>query len=552
MPERRGYPTDETDRPGTAPRLAPSLPTVLDVVRSSALSAGDPEIVAGADGLDRSVRWVHVSDSLDAADLLDGGELLLTTGAGWSDDAAELGAFVERLAGVGVSGLVLELGVRFEREPRAVVLACEAAGLPFVVLRRVVKFVAVTEAVHSRIILEQTDALLARDRLHELFIGLSLRGSTAEYIVSQLAKVLRAPVILEDVNHRIVAAEMLDVGDEALGDWEATSRMLQRSTEAGAVPAATAATSGWDVVVVEARGIRWGSLVAMPGEPHTAGRSQVMEQAAVALAIGRLAEGDADEWTRRGHEQLITDLLGARYASIDGMAARFEAAGLPVRDRALVGLAVEGGGLALDTAGLRSAAAVLGGSVIVAAHPDAPGGARVIALSVPIGARLPDAAFDEFARRIASDSRSGVVVAVGAVARDVGGLIGSIEEAVELLRAPRDERGRGAAVLRAQNRPLLRLVAAFAGDPRLQAHSEEMLRPLIEYDLETNGDLLAVLLAYVAHPGNRTKAAAASHLSRSVFYQRIALIEDLLAVDLDDGEIVSALHAALLARRAAR
>jgi purine catabolism regulator len=104
-------------------------------------------------------------------------------------------------------------------------------------------------------------------------------------------------------------------------------------------------------------------------------------------------------------------------------------------------------------------------------------------------------------------------------------------------------------VLRAENRPLLRLVTVLAGDPRLQAHSESMLRPLIEYDLTSGGDLLDVLGAYLSHPGNRTAAASASHLSRSVFYQRLALIEDLLDTDLNDGETLSALHIALFARR---
>lgn len=546
MPERRSSQTDATDRPDSvdrqAGRIGATLPTVLDIVRLPVLQDGDPEVVAGLGALDRPVRWVHVSDNLDAADLLDGGELLLTTGAGWSDDPAELVAFVDRLVQVGVAGLVLELGGRLDAVPEALVTACESGGLPLVVLRRIVKFVAVTEAVHSSIILEQADALRERDRLHELFIGLSLRGSTAEYIVGRLATVLRCPVVLEDVNHRVVAAEMLDAGDEALAGWEATSRSLHRG------PATDAA--GWDTVAVEARGIRWGSLVALPGEPHTAGRTQVMEQAAVALAIGRLAEGDADEWTRLGNEQLLADLLGARYTSDAGIAARFEAAGMPVRDRLLVGVAVQGGDLgSLDP---QSAAEVLGGPVIVASQSERPG--QVLALSVPLGARLTDAVFEEFARRSARGGRgvggsAGLVVAVGAVARDLGGLIASIEEAQELLRSPREEKSRGITVLRAENRPLLRLVAAFAGDPRLQAHSEQMLRPLIEYDLEVDGDLLAVLLAYVSHPGNRTKAAAASHLSRSVFYQRIALIEDLLDVDLDDGETVSALHAALLARR---
>lgn len=105
-------------------------------------------------------------------------------------------------------------------------------------------------------------------------------------------------------------------------------------------------------------------------------------------------------------------------------------------------------------------------------------------------------------------------------------------------------------MLRAEHRPLLRLVTTLGADPRMQEHSELMLRPLIDYDLASGGDLLEVLRAYAAHPGNRTKAAAASHLSRSVFYQRIALIEELLGMDLDDGETLSALHAALLARSA--
>jgi purine catabolism regulator len=59
---------------------------------------------------------------------------------------------------------------------------------------------------------------------------------------------------------------------------------------------------------------------------------------------------------------------------------------------------------------------------------------------------------------------------------------------------------------------------------------------------------LAVLAAMLAHPTNRTAAAAASHLSRSVFYQRLALIADLLDADLDDGETLASLHIALLAR----
>ena len=102
-------------------------------------------------------------------------------------------------------------------------------------------------------------------------------------------------------------------------------------------------------------------------------------------------------------------------------------------------------------------------------------------------------------------------------------------------------------LLRVADRPLARLAAELSGDHRLQEHSARLLAPLIRHDDATDGDLLRVLRAIVAHPGNRTAAAAASHLSRSVFYQRLTLIADLLGADLDDGETLSALHLALLA-----
>ena len=96
----------------------------------------------------------------------------------------------------------------------------------------------------------------------------------------------------------------------------------------------------------------------------------------------------------------------------------------------------------------------------------------------------------------------------------------------------------------------MQLVTALRDDHRVLEHGERMLAPLIEHDLARSGDLLDVLEAMLAHPGNRTAAASASHLSRSVFYQRIALLEQLLDADLDDGETQTALHLALLVRRA--
>ena len=56
----------------------------------------------------------------------------------------------------------------------------------------------------------------------------------------------------------------------------------------------------------------------------------MLEQGAIALAVGRLADGDADEWGRIGRLRLLDGLLAGRFAGAGGAAARLEAAGLPL------------------------------------------------------------------------------------------------------------------------------------------------------------------------------------------------------------------------------
>ncbi|NEE19165.1 PucR family transcriptional regulator, partial [Streptomyces sp. SID7499] len=100
------------------------------------LRAGLPEVVAGADRLNRTVRWVHAGEVPNIASLLKGGELLLTTGLGLGARPAEQRAFVRRLADRSIAALVVELGPRFGRLPASIVDAARAAGLPLVQLHR--------------------------------------------------------------------------------------------------------------------------------------------------------------------------------------------------------------------------------------------------------------------------------------------------------------------------------------------------------------------------------------------------------------------------------
>jgi len=550
MAERREDELNRTDRPSTIV-VADGVPTVREILMLDAVAQGLPEVLSGDDALDAPVRWVHVSDSSGVARLLNGGELLLSTGSGWPTEPAELEDFVAGLVEAGLAGLVLELGVHYRYVPAVVEVAARSRGLALIALHREVKFVTLTEAVHSRIISEQTAALRARDEVRERFTALSLRGSPADFIVHQLAQTLGAAVVLENLAHEVVASEVPPaVEAELFTNWEARSRLAHRHSVARR-RTGPASPDEWLIVPVEARGIRWGHLIALPGPPHPAGRTSVLEQGAIALALGRLADGEADEWVRIGRQRLVDGLVAGRFAGFAGAAARLEASGLPITDALLHGVVAAGAPIGMGAAD--AAARALAGRAIDATAPDSVPypGARIVLLSLP--GEFTDAVAREFAKMLAGGATpaEGLVLSIGGEADGIDELLGSVQEAIDLARGPRLPGLRGPILRRADDRPLMRLVTSLRDDHRLLRHSERMLAPLIEYDLARGGDLLSVLGAMLAHPGNRTAAASASHLSRSVFYQRLALIGDLLGADLDDGETLTALHLALLVRRSA-
>ncbi|MFJ4225666.1 PucR family transcriptional regulator ligand-binding domain-containing protein [Microbacterium sp. NPDC089695] len=506
MSDRHDFTDDRTDRPAKVGFL-----TVGDVLSSAAVQRGAPEVIVGGSALDAAVRWVHVSDSAAVARLLDGGELLLTTGAAWPDDDRMLREFTLRLYEIGVAGIVLELSDRRPEVPAAVVEVCAREGLALVVLTREVKFVAVTEAVHHALIAAQTAALRERQHLHELFTGLSLQGAPADVVVAETARAIGAPVMLENLAGELITGEYLGRG---------VAESLARRAEA-------------DRVAVQARGTRWGTLLALPGAEPAAGRLTALEQGATALAFGCLADDGDVEWSLLAQRGVIDDLLGARFTDAADIAARLAAGGFELRGRRCLGVVVGG----VESIAALAYRARQSGLAVVAARA---GDHDVALLSAPASAELDDATL----LRIAGSDRP---VFAGPYADDVPGLLSSLRAARDLADSE-GSRG-GARVRRVGDRPLERLVATLRDDRRLHEHSERMLAPLIRYDEERRGDLLAVLGALLAHPGNRSAAASASHLSRSVFYQRLTLIADLLGVDLDDGETLAALHLALLARR---
>src|SRR6266704_2922342 len=314
------------------------LPTVSDLLSLDVIRRGSPQVVAGADGLGARVRWVHVLELADAAHLLQGGELVLTTGVALPADPALLARYATDLAsvgGTGVSALAVELGRRYVGAlPAALVRAAADSGLTLIAFEREVPFVEITEAVHARIIDAQLEELRASERLHEVFTELSVAGASPDEIVRQAAILAGRPVILADLSHRVLACEP-GRADPArlLAGFARRSRALRASGRTAYDEA-----SGWLFTPVGARGEDWGRVILVCDQPPGGTDTVLIERAATTLALGRLLTRHAESLDRQAHRTLITGIISQAHADPAEAAVRSRALGVPVDGRQLVAM----------------------------------------------------------------------------------------------------------------------------------------------------------------------------------------------------------------------
>jgi purine catabolism regulator len=537
------------------------LPTVADLLDLDLLRRGGPRVVTGPDGLAARVRWVHVLELADAAHLLRGGELVLTTGVALPSEPVLLARYAADLAAAGVSALAVELGRRYVGElPAALVRGAADSGLTLVAFTREVPFVEITEAVHALIIDAQLEELRASERLHEVFTELSVAGATPDEIVREAAILAGRPVILADLSHRVLACEP-GRADPArlLAGFARRSRALRASGRTAFDEA-----SGWLYTPVGARGEDWGRVILVCDSPPRDADTVLIERAATTLALGRLLTRHAESLDRQAHRTLITGLISQALADPAEAAVRSRALGVPVDGRQLIAvvfrlrdpsgaLGVSAHARVLDVADA-AAAGCRAERIpsLVGTLDDARAGA-MLSLSPRADA---DRALGSLAARMSD--WDGLIIGVGTAAGSIRDVRRSFLEATQVadVAAERPD-GWGPAGSGGGRPPFYRLadlrlrglLHLLRDDPRVQTFVERELGPLLAADPDTG--LLDVLAAYLAAGGNKAEAAKRAHLARPTFYERLRRIERILGTDLGSAESRTSLHVALLALEAA-
>ena len=527
-------------------------PRVADVLALPVVRHGRPQVVAGRQGLDTRVRWVHVAEVADIGHLLKGGELVLTTGIALPDDAAALGKYMDGLAEAGVAGLVVEL-VRHWSDalPPALVEAADRNGVPLVTLSRETRYVTVTETVNGLIVDAQVAELRAAEQVHQIFTELTVSGAEPGAVLREVARLTDRPVVLETLSHEVLAydAAGADSGD-LLDGWLPRSRSVHVGKRTGYHPEA-----GWLVTIVGARGHDWGRLVVVSDDEPPHRHIVVAERAASALAVHQLVARETDSLERQAHRAVLGELMASPVPSAE-LLARSAALGVPLEGRRLVGVAIRPR-LTSGSQPAASAATVL--RELAEAVSLTTRRAKVSALvavvdELTVRALLslsPKANVDAVLARLASgvrQARTGApgVVALGTTVEGPAYAERSLTEASHVAAAALQS-GSDRLVHRLEDVRLRGLLHLLADDERLRSFAARELGPLLMRDAAAGTRLVQALRHYCEQGGNKSAAAAAAHTSRTAYYQQLARIEQVLGVPLENPESMLSLYVALLA-----
>lgn len=157
-------------------------------------------VVAGERSLEREISWVHIIDHPEVAEWVRPGQLLLSNGYSWPEEAQAQRDLVAALSDRGLVGVVLSVPHFMTHFPAATVEAAERCGLPLLEMPWEINFAQVTEEVLAHIVAHQARVIERSEKIHRELTGVALTASGLGDIAGALASLLGRTVEFTDTD----------------------------------------------------------------------------------------------------------------------------------------------------------------------------------------------------------------------------------------------------------------------------------------------------------------------------------------------------------------
>ncbi|MGG4142581.1 PucR family transcriptional regulator ligand-binding domain-containing protein [Paenibacillus algorifonticola] len=173
-------------------------PTIRDILKRPLFQKA--EVHASEEALNRTVRWVHIMEVIQAGRLLSGGELILTTGIGWQDDAERSLIFLQQLLDSGASGLCIELVTYTARPPVRMLELAKREHFPILLFHEQVRYIDITQDLHAYFINQHHQMVSELEALSRQLGQLLLSGKGLRPLLELLQQTTAAQVAFFPLN----------------------------------------------------------------------------------------------------------------------------------------------------------------------------------------------------------------------------------------------------------------------------------------------------------------------------------------------------------------
>lgn len=520
----------------------------LDVLRGA-------EVVAGHDGLDRVIEWVHNVGVPDAARWLKGGEFVLTTPfnipTAPDDQADYLRAIIDR----GVAALGISVGQNLRAIPAHLCAIADAHAFPLIAVPYDLYFVDIARTVNQGIAQRDVRRALA---IHQALTRLVVDGGGLKDLAETLARLVQQSVSIENDQFEAFASANIAPVDEARRYTQrygrTDPRLVRALQERGYLPQIHRTLRPVSLPRMPDVGLEMERILApvvVHGEvygymwiiaderPLSDLEQMAIESGATiaALMLLRQETVQREEATQRG--ELLASLLQAdapaREELLTDRALRYQV-DLRQPFRVLVAEATE---RRLTPRQIRQMTQRLDAlpQVLIAGRF-----AGELVVLVPANADL-DALSRVVLSTLIDEETGGLRVGISAEHRRVIGVAQAHHECRTALLITRRLGGaRADQVVRYESLGYLHALYRAGGEALEGNPYADRLRQLRD---ERHADLFDTLEAYLDSGGNGVATAEALHIHRSTLNYRLARISETCAVDLSDPHTRTNLQIAL-------
>lgn len=526
--------------------------TVRDVLARDSFQKA--KLVAGEKGLGRQVRWSHILEVRDFESLISGGELILTTGISMTLDLETQIAYIRQLNELGVSALCIELpNPNINIAPEVVSLADEL-DFPLILFDEVIRFVDLTQDLHTAIINRHHQMISELDRLSGRFIELSLTSNGILKILQELHQYFRRDVlfITDRPSHYFYPSHVKETESairrqlEKDGTLQDTGRYLET------------AHGLFATVPVRGFGQVWGRLcLAMDDMLHDDFYFLILDRAGLAVSQILLRNRTVEERKQNLEDKVVRGLITGRNTDPDTVLSALPAQGRNMYYRVFsIRLASES---AFDSEDLLEEELIQRSMIIRSVFQRGgffpaitSGKSELVILAFFISGedqRNTAGRFEQMIQEIRQMPESqftGCRFGVSKVYQDIADAkraFGETEDVISL------QKQAVAASPFFEKLGIHRLLLLLKRGGELERYVDDYLGHLIAHDRRHDSDLLETLVVYLECGGVKKEAADRLFIVRQTLYHRLEKLEALLGKDFMESDNRLALEVAVQAHR---